>query len=345
MIGTLFAEPPPTALIENEVFFDIDLLIWDAREEGLEYAYKNTATQTNQKLNSFEPRSKFEPGFRLTFGGHLPYDHWTLKALYTFYHTKRRASAKENFDQTSAPGPGMIAVWTYPSAFSNNNTGARFTTADNLWQLHASVLDLALSRPCEISPFFTAVPFFAIRSAWIHQYYKASYGDGNLILFGASNQVTVLSSAINMNCSSDNVGPAFGCTCKWLLGKHWDLFSNVSGALIGSYFDVRRRETDLFLDLTDALVIESIRIKNKYWTFRPQGQMALGISFSDRFHYGRRSVFYHVSAAYEAEIWWKQNQLLRYLDILNANSSGTNVTPTQGDLMFHGVNLEAGVDF
>jgi hypothetical protein len=37
--------------------------------------------------------------------------------------------------------------------------------------------------------------------------------------------------------------------------------------------------------------------------------------------------------------------LLRYIDVLNATSSGANVAPTQGDLMFHGVDLEAAFDF
>ena len=52
-----------------------------------------------------------------------------------------------------------------------------------------------------------------------------------------------------------------------------------------------------------------------------------------------------MSAAYETEMWWKQNQLLRYLDVQNTTSSGANVVPTQGDLMFHGATLQFGLDF
>jgi hypothetical protein len=36
---------------------------------------------------------------------------------------------------------------------------------------------------------------------------------------------------------------------------------------------------------------------------------------------------------------------LRYLDVQNSTSSGANVVPSQGDLMFHGVDIEAGFDF
>jgi hypothetical protein len=88
-----------------------------------------------------------------------------------------------------------------------------------------------------------------------------------------------------------------------------------------------------------------IRLRSEYWAFRPQGQIALGVRFSDTFLYGTRLMRYRISAAYEAQMWWKQNQLLRYIDIQNTSSSGANVAPLQGDLIFHGVDLNAGFDF
>ena len=337
--------PPPSPIKKNEVFCSIDLLIWDAREEGLEYAYKNSGTQNNQELSSLEPNSKFEPAFRLGLGGFLPYDSWTLGALYTFYHTERHSSGNLDFNQTGALGPGIIAVWTYPSAFSNNNNGARFISAKSEWKLHSSFLDLALSRPCNIASYFTTTPSFGVRSAWLHQRYGVEYGNGNLVHFGTGNQVTVLSSGINMNCDSNNIGLLFGCGFKWTLAKQWNLFTDLSGAFLASHFESKREEIDLFQNLAGALQTQSIAIDSKYWTFRPQAQIALGIRFTDTFRYGARLVRYRFSAAYEAQMWWKQNQLLRYIDVQNNFSSGANVTPTQGDLMFHGVDLETGFDF
>lgn len=330
---------------DREIFASVDLLVWDAREEGLEYAYKNSNTQFNQELSSLEPPSKFEPAFRVALGGFLPYDSWTLEAVYTFYHTERHSSGSLDFNTAALPGPGMIAVWTYPSAFTNNNNGARFISAKNKWKLHASFLDLSLGRPCKIASYFTATPSFGIRSAWLHQRYTVEYGAGNVIAFGAGDQVTVLSSGIDSNCDSNNIGLLFGCAFQWSLAKHWDLFSDLSAALLASHFDVKRSETDLFLNLAGSLEKDLIRLKNEAWTFRPQGQLDLGIRFSDEFRYGARLVRYRISAAYEAQMWWKQNQLLRYIDVQNTFSSGANVTPSQGDLMFHGVDLEVGFDF
>jgi hypothetical protein len=330
---------------QSEIFFNVDLLIWDAREEGLEYAYKNTGSQTDQDLTSLEPGSKFEPAFRIGLGGYLPYDSWTLEALYTSYQTHRHSSGTFDFDTSLTLGPGNIAVWTYPSAFSNNNNGARFESASSAWKLHASFVDLALSRPCSIGASFTFIPSFGVRSAWLHQHYDTNYDEGNLILFDGGNQVTVLSSELDMLCNSNNVGLLFGAGFKWLLGNNLDLFTNLSGALLASHFDVNRVETDLFENLSSVLETQSVRLKSAYWSFRPQAQLALGVRYSYPFLSGSQLMCFRVSAAYEAQMWWKQNQLLRYLDVQNATSSGANVVPSQGDLMFHGVDIEAGFDF
>lgn len=324
---------------ENQTgLFTVDLLIWDACEEGLEYAYRNTQTQMNQKLTSFEPDSKFEPAFRIGVGGFLPYDQWEIAALYTYYHTDRHHSKTSNFDPSSTPGPGMISTWTYPTAFNNQNLGARFQTAENQWKLHCSFLDLALNRTCRLTSSFALIPSFGIRSAWIHQRYKAIYSMGNLI---ASTQI--LSSHINMNCASNDLGLLFGLEADWHLGKGWNLFSDISGSVLASHFRVGRRETDSFANPT--IQLQSIRLHNSYWTYRPQGKIALGFRFTDSFHLSTHTVRYHLSAAFEAQMWWKQNQFLRYLDNLNSTSAGANVTSTQGDLTFLGADLQAGIDF
>ena len=341
-----------STLSQERVFFTTDLLIWDSREEGLEYAYKNTKTQFDQDLSSFEPESKFEPGFRIGLGGFLPYDRWTLGSLYTYYYTNRSHSVSHQFDTQGDPGPGIIAVWTYPSAFFSNNIAARFEEAHNQWRLHCSFLDLSLSRQCPIGNRFIITPDFGIRAAWIHQRYTVNYNGGNLFRPDIDIDIQVVSSSINMNCSSNNVGPFLGCGAIWQLGNRWHLFGDFSASLLASRFHVGRDETDLFYflgiladDPLGDLETEFIRLHSEYWTYRSQGQLALGLRFIDTVIHNARPITYFFSAAYEAQVWWRQNGLLRYLDRLNPSSSGAYVAPTQGDLMFHGVNIELGVNF
>jgi hypothetical protein len=72
-----------------------------------------------------------------------------------------------------------------------------------------------------------------------------------------------------MYSSSNNFGLLFGNGFKWLIGKHWDLIANLSGAFLASRFDVKRDETDLFQNLAGALETQSIQLKSEYWSFRP----------------------------------------------------------------------------
>ena len=325
------------------IFCTFDFLVWDSREDGLEYAYKNTQTQNDQDLHSYEPKSKFEPAFRVGFRGLLPYDEWTVGAAYTYYYTDRHQSTSHSFDLTATPGPGIISVWTYPSAFLNNNTAVRFEEADNRWKVHSSFVDLSLARKTAFGSRFTFTPEFGLRAAWIHQRYEVDYSSGNTVTPSEGPAITALSSSIDMNCLSNNVGPFFGFGANWHLGAGLNLFSNCSGALLASRFHIGRGETDLFL--SEGFRTESIDLHETFWTFRPQGQLALGLRFLDTFSYRLRSFSYSFSAAYEVQIWWKQNGFFRYIDELNATSSGAYVSMTQGDLMLHGLTFEAGFNF
>lgn len=321
-------------------FFSTDLLIWDTEEEGLEFAYKNTNSQIDQTLTSFEPKSKFVPAFKIGLGGYLPYDEWVISSLYTYYSTNCSRSVSTSFDTTALPGPGLIAVWTYPSAFINNNTAARFQEAKNKWNMNVSFLDLKLDRKCKISSQFSMTPEFGIRSAWIHQRYNVSYSNGNTITPTTGAPITVLSSSINMNCLSNNVGPLFGLKTTWDLLKNLDFFAHFSTSLLASHFHLGREESDHY-NTNGITYSESIDLTEKYWTFRPQFDLAIGFTFTHRFS----PIDFFVSGAYETQSWWKQNGLLRYIDELNTTSSGAYVSQTQGNLMFHGLTLQTGLKY
>lgn len=320
-------------------FLSLDLLVWDTKEEGLEYAYKNTTSQNNQTLTSYEPKSKFEPAFRTTLGTYFPYDRWKAAATYTYYSTDREKQTSIAIDQDGPVGKGLISVWTYPAAFENNNTSARFGSAYNHWKLTTSFLDLALSRDCQIGNFFSIRPEFGVRSAWIHQRYSVDYGLGNSIQED-SIPLEIVSSSIDMNCLSNNVGPLFGLGTTWLLGSGWNIFANFSTALMATHFHVGRGEEDLFI-LQEQTKTETIDLTDRFWTFRPQASLALGLSFE---HFAN-PIHYAVRASYEAQNWWKQNALLRYIDELNTQSAGAYVSQTQGDLMFHGLTLEVFMSY
>jgi hypothetical protein len=342
-----FSKPAPasTASPENLFSFSLDFIYWQSRAEGLEYGLSNSGTQSNQDLKQVMPDFPFQPGFKLSLGTRLPRDFWNLSLLYTFNHSSAQDSILQPFNANGTPGPGILSVWTYPAAFSDNNVGARFQSAQSDWKLHMSLFDLALSRTAFLGKAFSVTPSFGLRCAWITQRYDLNYSGGNLIQYSASSQVTVNSSQINLQQRSNNFGPFFGALLDWNLGKGLHFLTAASGALQASFSKTGRDEFDTYTNTAGALQTQAIHVSRKSTLFAPQAQGCLGFRYTDSLSTNTRISGYFLSAFYEAHVRWRLNQFLRYLDSMNASSAGANVAPTLGDLVLHGLTLEGGLNF
>ncbi len=349
--GATYLPPAPncasqlTSLEEKDFFCSLDFLYWESIERGLDYALKNQHTQSTQDLSVYAPHMQWEPAFRVGLGVHLPWDHWDLACTYTFFQTEAENGVDHIFNTSSTPGPGLLAVWVCPTAFAGNGVGVRFGRATADWKLRSQFLDCALSRAFYLSSHLSIQPGFGGRIAWIHQHYDLSYSSGNTIASGLGNLASVLSSDIQMINFSNNFGPFFSCSSRFRFGGGWDLFGSVSGALLASRFHVGRKESDFYLNTSSGLQQEYVRLKHSYWIFTPQGSLALGIRFGECVAMPQKTLYYSLSASYETQIFWKQNQLLQYIDSFSASALTASVAPTQGDLFLHGLTLNFQLDF
>lgn len=330
-----------------KMFFSADFLLWECKEQGLDYAFKNVSTQATQELSVYETHPNWEPAFKLGAGVHFEHDRWDLAATYTFFQTHANDAAEHFFSTTALAGPGMLPVWICPTSFGGNGVGVRFSRAEADWKIRAQWVDLTLSRPFFVAEKLSVEPGFGFRGAWLHQRFNVSYTGGNQILAGLGNLGAVISSTINMANFSNNVGPQCSLLSRWRFGQRWDLFSHLSGALLASRFSVDRQESDFFTRAGGSAGTsqEYINLQRTYWTFTPQGELSLGLRFGDCVKKVRHTFYYGLSLSYDAVLFWKQNQLMRYIDNFSASTITTSVAPTQGDLFFHGVTLNLEFDF
>ena len=144
---------------------------------------------------------------------------------------------------------------------------------------------------------------------------------------------------------SNNFGPMISLASKWRLAEQWDIFGSLSGSMLASYFHIFRKESDTSTNTVPAVQQEFFWLKRKYWAFCPQGQLAFGVRFGDCITTIHSSIYYSISASYEAQIFWKQNQLLRYVDTFDGAALSASVVPTQGDLIFQGLTIDLHMDF
>ncbi|MBF8263159.1 MAG: mOMP-like family protein [Parachlamydiales bacterium] len=326
---------------QTNMYTRISFLYWQCAEKGLDFALINTQPQFNSKLTSRHPSFQWDPAFRLLLGTHLPIDNWSIDLGYSIFYQDVRDEAHHSFDINSdaAFGSGILSVWTSPGAFLSNNIYARWQSAFAKWKIHAHFLDLMLRHDLALGYALSFQPSFGLKMAMLQQRYVLSYSPGNIVYLPA--EETLLSSTVNMNNRSFNLGPGAGCSTRWCLSPRWNLFGSLSGALLGAHFQVGRNEFDV--SSTASTIIGSYRISDRYWTYRPQAALSFGMQWSDCSCSKTSSLHYGFSASYEAQYWWRQNMMLRHYDAPAAQSH--TMSPVQGDLFFQGLTVDALFDF
>lgn len=329
---------------QSNIYTRISFLYWLCSEKGLDYALINSQPQSNSKLRSLHPSFHWDPAFRLLLGYHLPIDHWNIDFGYSFYYQDVRDIANHPFDTSpSAPfGSGILSVWTSPGAFLAENIYARWQSVSAKWKIHAHFFDLTLRHDLALGYAASFQPSFGLKTALLQQRYVLYYSPGNIISLPLLDNQTLVSSSLNMNNRSFNIGPCAACSSRWCLSSRWNLFGSFSAALLGAHFHAGRNEFNISTTSIDT-IFSSYRINHRFWTYRPQASISFGTQWSDCVC-SRSSVFhYGLSAAYEAQYWWRQNMMLRHYDAPIAQSH--TLTPVEGDLFFQGLTVDAFFDF
>jgi hypothetical protein len=328
---------------QSNVYTQFSYLYWDCAERGLDFALKNTQPQFNSMLTVHEPGFDWKSAFRFQVGTHLPFDHWNLDFTYSFFYNRTIDRLKHNFDisSSSAFGSGILSVWTSPGAFLSENIYARWQFCEAKWKIHAHFFDLFLRHDLFNGYALSFQPAFGVKMALLQQRYVVAYRPGNIVFLSTGDPETLLSSTINMNNRSLNVGPGAGCQTRWCISPHWNIFGSLSGSLLAAHFEVGRDESDF--STTTSTVIGSYRVHDEYWTYRPQGTAVLGIQWNDCSCNKQSVIHYGFSASYEAQYWWKQNMLLRHYDAPAAQSQ--TMAPALGDLFFQGLAIDLLFDF
>lgn len=89
------------------VYLEADILFWQVRERGLEYAVKDVLFSLNQvKAEIISPDFHWQPGYRICLGYNMPYDGWRASACFTHIHTKSLNHARAKLDPNNRGGGG-----------------------------------------------------------------------------------------------------------------------------------------------------------------------------------------------------------------------------------------------
>lgn len=289
-----------------------ELLVFQAAEDGLAFAYQGQAVDTQHYRNAASPDFNWNCGFRVGLGYDLPYDGWDLKL--TWMELQNHASGSTNFDE----GTGY-QIWTAVTDVLPGNT----VSASSSLKIDLDQVDLTLGRAFRLSPHLTVRPNLGLRADWIFQRYKVDFSTS------AGSQKTAMTQRFFSFGFSGSV------TGNWTFPYGMSLFSDIGLSAGLGFFSVLQKgfeEGDL-----------QWRFQNSFRSVKPVFDFALGFQWDNCCIKGLTDdrLGMTLRASYEYHLYLSQNQF--------GVSSGSPYLETfgsqTGDLGYQGVSISVGFQF
>lgn len=311
-------------------FINFDVLYWHAKVGGTEFAYtdQDPAGTFPVKGRTKDVDFDWDWGIRVGLGYNLNHDSWDIRANYTWFDSNGSDSTSAGLNSTVIPLRGSSTI--VATATNPNNSFQFCGSAKSQYDFDYQSIDLELGRAYFISGKLSFRPHWGLKTAWIDQEqitrYTAGTQSGNNLGLGVN---TV---HLKDTCDFWGLGPRVGIDSKWHLGYGFSIFGDLATALLFGYFDVEHKER------FSAVPDNSIKLKANRHAFSPTVQMQLGLRYDTYLHNNTQHL--GVGLGYEAQYWWRQNQMLKVDD-----SEVIKYERISEDVSTYGLTLDIQWDF
>ena len=355
-------------------FVTIEGLLWNAHQDGLEFAIQNleapnlasaqvSTTNSSPFYDStvLYPKSKWDFGFRVGLGYVLNHDGWDLYADWTHFRTTATKHIESDiqivpfrlYTLYSGIVSGAENAQGVPNLLSPPVTvNPTVDSIDARWKLHFDVIDLELGREFYTSKYLTLRPHIGLRGASIRQKYDLDYNGGAFTENGI-----VLLDDVDFKNNFWGIGVRGGLNSLWHWGRScggdWSFYGNLALSLLYGHFDIEQNET---IENTSGVAsitggdLNVLSTENSYRASRAMTDLALGL----RYDYDCTDSAYHIALwlGWEHHIAFGMNQWAYYNSIVGGShtvpsspATYTNYAPQDGDLTTEGWTLGFELDF
>ena len=304
--------------------FFVNALYWQAQEGGLDYMIRNDTGATFINCGSVE-RVEFDwdGGFRVGLGYCDPCCPMGFNIYYTRFITRGCDCVTTEFPVVLFP------VWSNPSTNIVTEQEARATVCLSLNMFDAQ-LSTVLSPNCCVN----IMPVLGLRYARINQCFNINANGGQS--FGPV--AFVLDDDIDMQNNFWGIGPKAGINTTWGSWCGLSIFGAMDFALLYGKFDLMQKENVAFSDDVPATTFLNIEC-NRFRLTRANLGLILGLQWLWQGCDGRYELC--LSAGWEHQYFFGQNQLMRFSDDVNPGVS----VAVQGDLSIQGLTVAASFSF
>jgi hypothetical protein len=311
--GARAASARPQVVNNYRVYTKVDALFWKQYEGGTDYAYTDQVGTSSSVIFGTNKHLSFDwsYGFRVETGYRVPHDSWDFLGKFTWLHSHAHSSV-------GAPSLGTIQP-LYPAYESHTSS-----QASSEWKTHLSVLDVELNKNYFLSSDFAVKPTIGLRNAWIDQKLHATYVDypasgGSTKIFGRNDFW--------------GIGPLTKMDLTYYFDSSWHMFSSIGGAILFSDIHVHSKESQGSTDVID--------LNGNVRRIAPVLEGAVGFAWEMLFNDCQNHIAVRLS--YEAQYWWRQNQLLHFGP--RTQGGAPYMRRVSEDLGFNGVTVDLLIDF
>ncbi len=286
-------------------------IYWFAKEQGLELGtFFPTTTPLNLKPINFP--FTYKPGFKVGMGTHFNHDDWNVYAQYT-----RLMFRKGHYVTAPITSYTIHPFWNMVPL---SDLSAR-------WKLNFNMFDLECARPYFVGKKISFTPHTGLRGGWINQ----------RLVLGGIDATSVFHEDHIVRSNSWLLGIKAGLDTNWNIGGGFRFIGNAAGSLLYQHFKIHDLQSFYSLSVP-TIKIPLLNTRDRKGQITPNFEAALGMGWGT--YLDNNNWHFDLTAAYEFSYYWNQNKMRSLKD---ANSSF--IDGDSGDLMFHGLTMNARVDF
>ncbi|MCX6988670.1 MAG: Lpg1974 family pore-forming outer membrane protein [Chlamydiae bacterium] len=307
----------------------VDGLLWTASESGLSYATTASSNPELGKGHIKNPNFRWQGGFRVGAGFHIPHGSWDTLMNYTWFHDTAKGKTENN--------PENYLIATGISAINNTHFRPYAISCDAKWKLFLDILDLQLGRTMIPAKWISFRPFIGTKAAWIHQKYEINYSD-------LVSNYQSLDYEVDLKNNYWGIGPMVGLNTQFWMGYGFSIFGNIAASLVYGQFTLKQQETadnDTVADLS-----------NNYYAGRAITDLQLGLRWDSNVCKSkkasvcqcekiRKKTNFSMTAGWEQHLFFSQGEFMHFTDATNAG----RFTQEHNDLSVQGATLSMRLDF
>ncbi|MFA6118424.1 MAG: Lpg1974 family pore-forming outer membrane protein [Parachlamydiales bacterium] len=311
----------------NNSFATISFLYIQPIQEQMETALRLFSPATSSNV-LYKYDFEWKPAFKLGFGSYFDRDRWEA-----FIEYSRVNTSMHNSVSLGNSGGYLQDFWSF------GNVGFNFTTqkVNTDWDLNFNIFHLDLGRSYYNGKKLVFNAHYGLKTGWINQKLQSESKGISL-----ENQPIALKADFKSN--SWLIGPRIGIYSHWMFCKGFRFFGNGSASLFYQKFSkIKLREGDVGLIPGTGEWEAACNYSTQLINSSLEGILGFGYER----YINRNKCHFDLAVGYEAQLFFDQN-MMRYLQQSNNHgifSSSLKISSKAGNLIFHGLNITARLDF